>query len=256
MMSERSRSLLHLDGVSRAFGALRAVDGVSLAVREGERRAIIGPNGAGKTTLFNVISGELPASEGRITLAGRDITRMSAHRRAAAGLGRTYQITNLFPRLTVEENLLLAVRGLGTRKFSLFGAGRPRAAEAEAVERALAESGMTDRRETPAHLLSYGEQRELELAVALATNPRLLLLDEPAAGLSPAERGTIAERIRALPAEMTVVLIEHDMGLALGLAEYVTCLYFGQVLVEGRPDEIRANAKVQEVYLGTAHRHA
>ncbi len=255
-MAESSEVMLQLDRVSRAFGALRAVDGVSLVVRPGERRAIIGPNGAGKTTLFNVISGELPASAGRIRLAGRDITRMSAHRRAAAGLGRTYQITNLFPRLTVEENLLLAVRGLGTRKFSLFGAAHPRSEEAAAVERALGESGMTARRRAPASLLSYGEQRELELAVALATNPRLLLLDEPAAGLSPAERGKIAQRIRGLPSDMTVVLIEHDMNLALGLAEAVTCLYFGQVLVEGRPDEIRANAKVQEVYLGTAHRHA
>lgn len=255
-MAEPSEAMLQLDQVSRAFGALRAVDGVSLVVRPGERRAIIGPNGAGKTTLFNVISGELPASAGRIRLAGRDITRMSAHRRAAAGLGRTYQITNLFPRLTVEENLLLAIRGLGPRKFSLFGAARPRPEEAEAVERALRESGMTARRRAPASLLSYGEQRELELAVALATNPRLLLLDEPAAGLSPAERGKIAQRIRELPSDMTVVLIEHDMNLALGLAEAVTCLYFGQVLVEGRPDEIRANAKVQEVYLGTAHRHA
>jgi branched-chain amino acid transport system ATP-binding protein len=255
-MQERGDSILRLDGVSRLFGALRAVDGVHLRVRPGERRAIIGPNGAGKTTLFNVISGELPASAGRLAFAGRDITRISAHRRAALGLGRTYQITNLFPRLTVEENLMLAVRGLSARKFSLFGSGRPVGGEVEAVGRALEESGMRDRRDSPARLLSYGEQRELELAVALATNPRLLLLDEPAAGLSPAERGTIAERIRSLPAEMTVVMIEHDMGLALGLAEFVTCLYFGQVLVEGRPDEIRANPKVQEVYLGTAHRHA
>jgi branched-chain amino acid transport system ATP-binding protein len=245
-----------LEGVSRTFGALRAVDGVRLGVRAGERRAIIGPNGAGKTTLFNVISGELPASEGRIEFDGRDITRLSAHRRAAAGLGRTYQITNLFPRLTVEENLLLAVRGVSSRKFSLFGTGRADGAEIEAVERALEESGMTDRRSAPVRLLSYGEQRELELAMALATNPRLLLLDEPAAGLSPAERTTIAQRIRALPAGVTLILIEHDMGLALGLAEYVTCLYFGQVLVEGKPDEIRANPKVQEVYLGTAHGHA
>jgi branched-chain amino acid transport system ATP-binding protein len=255
-MASRSDAILRLDGVSRTFGALRAVDGVSLGVQTGERRAIIGPNGAGKTTLFNVISGELPASEGRIELDGRDITRLSAHRRAAAGLGRTYQITNLFPRLTVEENLLLAVRGVSPRKFSLFGSGSAGGAEVEAVERALEESGMADRRSAPVRLLSYGEQRELELAMALATNPRLLLLDEPAAGLSPAERTTIAQRIRALPAGVTLILIEHDMGLALGLAEYVTCLYFGQVLVEGKPDEIRANPKVQEVYLGTARGHA
>ena len=249
-MPTRPDPILHLQGVSCLFGALRAVDGVSLAVLPGERRAIIGPNGAGKTTLFNLISGELPISAGRITFAGQNITRIGAHRRAAAGLGRTYQITNLFPRLTVEETLLLGVRGLGARKFSLFGSGRPTVSEAEAVERALTDAGLQDRRAMPARLLSYGEQRELELALALASGPRLLLLDEPAAGLSPAERSTIADRIRRLPAHVTVVLIEHDMSLALGLAEYVTCLYFGQVLVEGPPEVIQANARVQEVYLG------
>jgi len=244
--------ILRLEGVSRFFGALRAVDRVSLIVRRGERRAIIGPNGAGKTTLFNLISGELPVSTGRITFAGRNITRMSAHRRTAAGLGRTYQITNLFPRLTVEETLLLGVRGLTTRKYALFGDGRSTPTEAAAVARGLELAGLADRRMSPVHLLSYGEQRELELALALASSPQLLLLDEPAAGLSPAERNAIADRIRNLPAETTLLLIEHDMSLALGLAETVTCLYFGQVLVEGSPDLIQGNARVQEVYLGAA----
>ncbi len=244
--------ILKLEGVSRHFGALRAVDQVNLTVRRGERRAIIGPNGAGKTTLFNVISGELPVSAGRITFAGRDVTRMSAHRRTAAGLSRTYQITNLFPRLTVEETLLLGVRGLAARKYALFASGRPAPAEAAAVARGLEMAGLADRRDSPVHLLSYGEQRELELALALTSAPHLVLLDEPAAGLSPAERHAIAARIRNLPSDTTLLLIEHDMGLALGLAETVTCLYFGQVLVEGPPDAIQANARVQEVYLGAA----
>jgi len=246
--------MLQLDQVSRAFGALRAVDGVSLVVRPGERRAIIGPNGAGKTTLFNVISGELPASAGRIRLAGRDITRLSAHRRAAAGLGRTYQITNLFPRLTVAENLLLAVRGLGARKFSLFGAARPRPKEAQAVERALRESGMAARRRTPASLLSYGEQRELELAVALATTPRLLLLDEPAAGMNPKETGELDALITRIRDEdgVSILIIEHDMKLVMSISDRIYVLDYGRLIAQGTPREVASNPNVIKAYLGEA----
>ena len=248
-----AEALLQLENVSVTFGALRAVDGVSLAVAPGERRAIIGPNGAGKTTLFNAIAGEVKISSGKICLDGRDVTRLRTHRRAALGMGRTYQITNLFGGLTVEENLRLAVRGSSTRKFSLLGDETPRGAEAERVEAALAASGMAVRRSAMTRTLSYGEQRQLELALALASKPHLLLLDEPAAGLSPAERVRMAEIIRALPRELTLVLIEHDMDLALGLVDFVTCLHFGQVLIEDKPEAIRANVKVQEVYLGTPH---
>jgi len=243
--------LLRLHRVSVAYGALRAVDGVSIAVAAGERRAIIGPNGAGKTTLFNAIAGELSCSSGSIELLGQDITGLRVHRRAALGIGRTYQITNLFGDLTVEENVRLAVRGPGRRKFSLFGRDRVRSdGEREAVEGALAVAGIAARRETITRTLSYGEQRQLELALALAGRPRLLLLDEPAAGLSAAERARMAQIIRDLPADLSMVLIEHDIELALGLTDYVTCLHFGQVLTEGKPDAIRSDAKVQEVYLG------
>jgi branched-chain amino acid transport system ATP-binding protein len=248
--------LLRLDGVSVAYGALRAVDGVSLAVQTGERRAIIGPNGAGKTTLFNAIAGELSCSSGRIEFLGQDITGLRVHRRAALGIGRTYQITNLFGDLTVEENVRLAVRGSGRRKFSLFGRDRLRGGDEQpAVEGALAVAGIQKRRDTATRALSYGEQRQLELALALAGKPRLLLLDEPAAGLSAAERSRMAQIIRELPADLSMVLIEHDIELALGLTDYVTCLHFGQVLIEGKPDAIRGDAKVQEVYLGRP-RHA
>jgi branched-chain amino acid transport system ATP-binding protein len=243
--------LLRLERVTVAYGALRAVDGVSLLVGAGERRAIIGPNGAGKTTLFNAIAGEVPCSGGRIELQGHDITRLPVHRRAALGLGRTYQITNLFGALTVEQNVRLALRGQGRRKFSLFGRDGPHDAEEQsAIERALAVAGIEKRRDAVTRTLSYGEQRQLELALALAGRPRLLLLDEPAAGLSAAERARMARIIRDLPADLSMVLIEHDIELALGLTDHVTCLHFGQVLTEGSPDAIRNDEKVQEVYLG------
>jgi branched-chain amino acid transport system ATP-binding protein len=245
--------LVALQSVAVTFGALRAVDDVSLAVAAGERRAVIGPNGAGKTTLFNALAGVLPASEGRIMLRSRDITRLRMHKRAALGIGRTFQITNLFAGLTVEENLQLGAQGLSPRKFALFGDGRPDAAEAAAIEQGLRDSGLADKRDHVTRALSYGEQRQLELALALVNKPHLLLLDEPAAGLSPAERVKMAALIRGLPRDVTLILIEHDMDLALGLVDFVTCLHFGRVLCEGAPDAIRTDARVQEVYLGTPH---
>ncbi len=246
-------ALLELDRVGVHFGGLRAVDGVSLAVDAGKRRAIIGPNGAGKTTLFNAITGELRLSAGVVRFEGRDISRRRPDQRAALGLSRTFQITNLFPGLPVEENVKLAVRALSRRKFSLFGRGAVHADERDRVDDTLEGSGLASRRSHLVRNLSYGEQRQLELAMALTGRPKLLLLDEPAAGLSPAERVSIARIINALPRELTLVLIEHDIDLALGLVDFVTCMCDGQVLVEGTPDEIRANAKVQEVYLGKPH---
>jgi branched-chain amino acid transport system ATP-binding protein len=236
-----------------SFGALRAVDAISLGVREGERRAIIGPNGAGKTTLFNAIAGEVPVSRGSVRFAGRDVTRLRTHRRAALGIGRTYQITNLFPGLTVEENVRLAVQSLDRRKFSMLGSAMPKGAEAERVDETLMTSGLAARRRDPTRTLSYGEQRQLEFALALASKPALLLLDEPAAGLSAAERLVMAATISALPRTLTLVLIEHDIELALSLVDHVTCMHNGTVLVEGSPDAIRANERVQQVYLGKPH---
>lgn len=250
-----AEAALALEGVAVAFGALRAVDGVSLAVPAGERRAIIGPNGAGKTTLFQAISGMVRATAGRIHFAGEDITALSPHRRARRGIARTFQITNLFPSLTVRENLMLALRGLSGRKFSLLGTPRPSAAEAERADSALAAAHLPHRAAAPVQALSYGEQRQVELALAIASRPRLLLLDEPAAGLSPHERAMVGDVIRGLPREITVVLIEHDMDLVLGLVDRVTCLHEGRVLAEASPAEIRHNEAVQEVYLGRP-RHA
>ena len=250
-----SEPILTLSDVVVAFDALRAVDGVSLTVPRGQRRAIIGPNGAGKTTLFNAIAGILPPTAGRIAFDGHDVTRLPPHRRAWLGVSRTFQITNLFPHLSVADNMLLALRGRSRRKFSLFGKPDVDSAEAPQVAAALEAVRIAARADVMVKDLSYGEQRQLEIALSLVTSPRLLLLDEPAAGLSPSERTMVAGIIRSLERDITVVLIEHDMDLALGLVDLVTCMFEGRVLVEQSPDEIRRNKQVQEVYLGHP-RHA
>jgi branched-chain amino acid transport system ATP-binding protein len=247
--------ILTLTDVVVAFDALRAVDGVSLTVPRGQRRAIIGPNGAGKTTLFNAIAGAIVPSSGRIVFDGQAVTRLPPHRRAQLGISRTFQITNLFPSLSVRDNMVLALRGRSARKFSLFGAPDTDSAEASRIATALGAARIASRADVTVKELSYGEQRQLEIALSLVTTPRLLLLDEPAAGLSPSERSMVADIIRSLDRDITVVLIEHDMDLALGLVDLVTCLFEGRILVEEPPDGIRRNAKVQEVYLGKP-RHA
>jgi branched-chain amino acid transport system ATP-binding protein len=251
-----SSFILELDHVSVRFDALKAVDDVSLRIKRGERRAIIGPNGAGKTTLFNAITGVTMPTSGQVKFDERDITRLPPHRRAACGISRTFQITNLFPTLTVRENMELAVRGLGARKFSLLGTSASTSDERSQIGRALGLSRIASRSNALVSELSYGEQRQLEMAMALVPNPRLLLLDEPAAGLSPAERIIVTDIIRSLPAEITIVLIEHDMDLILSLVDWVTCLNNGQFLAEGAPADIRTNADIQNVYLGKARHHA
>ncbi|TCT01075.1 ABC transporter ATP-binding protein [Aquabacter spiritensis] len=247
---------LALDAVTVQFGALRAVDEVSLRVRKGERRAIIGPNGAGKTTLFNAITGVVRATTGKVLFEGADVTRTAIHERARRGMSRTFQITNLFPNLTVAENMRLALRGLSPRKFSLLGSPALNSEEAGRADRALEVSRLGARRDSRVKEMSYGEQRQLEMAMALAAQPRLLLLDEPAAGLSPSERVIVSDIIRALPRDLTLVLIEHDMDLVLSLVDYVTVLNNGKLLVEAPPAEIRLNKDVQDVYLGKARHHA
>ena len=233
-----------------AFGALRAVDGVTMSVPQGERRAIIGPNGAGKTTLFNAATGILRPTAGTHRVRRKRHHALPPYRRARLGISRTFQITNLFPTLAVADNMALAVRGLTARKFSLFGAPTLDAKEARQIERALGAVRLSDRADAPVKELSYGEQRQLEIALALVAEPRMLLLDEPAAGLSPSERTMVADIIRSLPRELTVLLIEHDMDLALGLVDRVTCMHEGRIIAEEVPDMIRRNALVQEVYLG------
>jgi branched-chain amino acid transport system ATP-binding protein len=241
---------LELDGVSKHFGGLRAVDGVGLAVRPGERRALIGPNGAGKTTLFNLISGALPVSSGRISLFGRDVTHAPAHHRAAHGLARTFQITNLFPDLTVRENCLLAIQAHTRSRFAMLrpvGLFDDLQTRARATLEAVGLTGIVD---AVVRNLSHGEQRQLEIALALAGRPRLLLLDEPTAGLSPAESRLMAGLLARLDPAITVLMIEHDMDIALELSPHVTVLHYGCVIADGSRDEVRADPQVREIYLG------
>jgi len=247
---------LELEAVSVQFGGLKAVDNVSIRVRRGERRAVIGPNGAGKTTLFNAVTGVVRPTGGRVLFDGHDITREPVHARAQAGISRTFQITNLFPSLTVAENMRLAVRGLSPRKYSLFGSSALDGEEAARVEAAIGLSRLHRRLDVLVKELSYGEQRQLEMAMTLACRPKLLLLDEPAAGLSPTERVIVSDIIRSLPRDITMVLIEHDMELALSVVDWVTCLNNGRLLTEASPADIRSNEEVQAVYLGKARTHA
>ncbi len=241
---------LAVEGLTHDFGGLRALDRVSFAAGVGERLVIVGPNGAGKTTLFNLVTGLLRPSAGRIRLFDAEVTGLKPHRRARLGLGRTFQITTLFPRLTVGESVLLAVQGADCARFALH---RPVTAYPhllERTERLLEEWSLADRRDAPTQRLSYGEQRQVELLLALAGAPRVLLLDEPTAGLSPAETRSVAAMIRRFPRELTVLLIEHDMDVALDLADRVIVLHQGQVLAQGSRDEIRRDARVAEIYLG------
>ena len=242
---------LVLENVSRAFGGLRAVDGVSLTIRSGERRAVLGPNGAGKTTLFNLVSGELAATGGRILFFDADITRLPPHRRAALGVARTFQITRLFPNLSVVENMLVASEALDRRKFTMH---RPLGSYGDLVRRAadlMEQFGLTALQHERVRTLAYGDQRKLEVALAMAGRPRLLLLDEPMAGLSAAERDTIQALLAKLDPAIAVLLIEHDVDVAFGFAETVTVLAQGRVLADGPKAEVTANPAVQEIYLGT-----
>ncbi len=241
---------LVLENVSRDFGGLRAVDGVNLVIRPGERHAVIGPNGAGKTTLFNLISGELSATQGRVLFDGRDITRLAPHQRATRGMARTFQITRLFLNLTVLENLLVASQALDARKFTMH---RPLTSYGDLQEKVaslLNDFGLGALRDELARNISYGDQRKLEVALSMASRPRLLLLDEPMAGLSSIESRSMQQLLHNLDPSIAVLLIEHDMDMAFAFAERVTVLCQGRVLTGGHRDDIRANREVQEIYLG------
>ncbi len=244
-------ALLRVERLSRHFGALAALNGVSLAVEPEERRAIIGPNGAGKTTLFNLITGHLAPTAGRIVFGGRPLTGLRPHAIARRGISRSFQRTNVFPRLTVLENLRLAAAADGRGSYDLLGSVR-RLARPLARARQVAEAvGLADRLEAPAAELSYGEQRQLEVGIALATAPQLLLLDEPTAGMSPEETQRMTRLLAALPRAVTLLIIEHDMDVVFSLADRITVLHYGEVLSEGPPEAVRADTRVYEVYLGT-----
>ncbi len=239
---------LHIQSLKKAFGGLPAINDVSLSVAEGERRLIIGPNGAGKTTLFNLVTGDLPSDGGEIRMFEKNITRFATHRRVHLGLARTYQIITLFPKDTLEHNIVLSLMGLSSQRWQVFRSAKNRFIEdARSV---LALVGLERLAHRPVSEVAYGEKRRLEIAMALAQKPRLLLLDEPLAGLSREERGAVKQLIAAIPRETTVVMIEHDMDTALDMAERITVLHYGRVIVEGTRQQVVADPKTREVYLG------
>ena len=246
-----SAPVLELKGLSRSFGGLRAVDDVTLKIMRGDRKAIIGPNGAGKTTLFNLITGIFPASSGQILLFGKDVTRWPSHRRTAMGMARTFQVTHLFPRLTVLDNVLLAIAGLRRAKFvmwRLLSSYSEMYAKAHAL---LTRSGFLERKDIPVRFLSHGEQRQLEIVLGLASDPKILLLDEPAAGLSSGESTEMSNFLRGLDPDLAILLIEHDMDVVFDVADEISVLHFGQVLETGTAAQIHASKRVQEIYLGS-----
>jgi branched-chain amino acid transport system ATP-binding protein len=249
--AERAEPILQLRGIGRRFGGVVALADVDLRVGAGERRAILGPNGAGKTTLFNLISGEFPPSAGTVELFGRDVTGAPARTRARMGLSRTFQTSRLFAGLSVEDNLYLAVLGVGQGHLRLVNAKRD--ADMRDKARAMGETvGLADRLDTLVAELSHGEQRQLEVGMARVAAPKLMMLDEPAAGLSRVERVNLTEMLLKLDPDVTLILIEHDMDVALRVAEWVTMMHDGRVIVEGTPDEIRANERVHALYLGSS----
>jgi branched-chain amino acid transport system ATP-binding protein len=247
---QKEEPCIRIEHLTKSFGGLMAVKNVSLKVAPGEHRAILGPNGAGKTTFFNLVAGVLPPTQGKIYFHGEDITRLPCHKRAHRGMARTFQITNLFFNLPVIENILLAVQALEKTKFSLLRSINAYPHLYEKGLEMLTEVGLQDVKDEVISNLSYGMQRQIEILLALTREPRLLLLDEPTAGLSPAEASIMVEMLKKLPSAITMMIIEHDMDVAFELAESITVLHFGEVLAEGSNAEIRANEEVQKIYLG------
>jgi branched-chain amino acid transport system ATP-binding protein len=241
---------LRVENVCRNFGGLWAVDGVNLEIGLGERRALIGPNGAGKTTLFNIISGMIGPSTGKVYVFGTDVTPLPPHKRVALGLGRTYQITNLFLKLTVIENLLLSLKSVDKTKRTFLKPLTSHKHLCAHAESLMGQAGMWEKRNITVSTLSYGEQRRLEVLMALAQEPKLLLLDEFSSGLSHEETISLISMLKALPKDITLLLIEHDMDVAFELATRFTVLHLGKVFAEGDQKEIRSNPRVQEIYFG------
>jgi len=241
--------MIEIRDLRRSFGGVQALDGVTLTVREGERRAVIGPNGAGKTTLINVLAGEVPPTRGELRLGGAEITRLRPWQRARLGLARVYQRTELFAPLSARENVALAVAARAG-PYRPFGA--PPRTEYVAADAMLERVGLAGREAAAARTLSHGERRQLELAVALAQRPRVLLLDEPTAGMSPAETARITELISGLDRALTILIIEHDMDVVFRLADRISVLHEGRVIADGTASEIRGDVRVHDVYLGKA----
>ena len=251
-LSSTGAYALELEGVGRHFGALVALADINLRVGAGERRAVLGSNGAGKTTLFNAVTGDFPPTSGRIRFFGEDVTVFPVQERIRRGLRRTYQISQLFGGLTVIDSIFVACRGVSRGRLSLARPARDDATMAQAHLIAHAVR-LDDILETPVSVLSHGQQRQLEIALALSGAPRFILFDEPAAGLSPSERRDLVEILNALPAHIGYIIIEHDLDVALRVSSYVTMMHNGRIFKEGAPEEIENDEEVQAIYLGAAH---
>jgi branched-chain amino acid transport system ATP-binding protein len=239
-----------LDVIAKRYGSVVAVDDVSLTVAAGTRHAVIGPNGAGKSTLFALVAGTIRPSSGRVRLFGEDVSRLRDHQRARRGLAKTFQHSSVFPTMTLQENALLAAERRHGRPGRAFG--RHTGAAAEAASAALDRVGLAGRAQVRADLLSHGERRQLEVALALALHPRVILFDEPTAGMSAAETTRFVDMVRALPRDITILIIEHDLDVVFSLADRVSVLHLGALIADGSPEEIRASELVQRTYLGTA----
>jgi branched-chain amino acid transport system ATP-binding protein len=245
-----AESLLSVRSLTKRFGAVRASDDFSLEVARGELHALIGPNGAGKTTALNQLSGELLPDSGQVYFDGRRITRLATHRRARLGLARSYQITSIFERLTVRENLSLSIQAHNGHSFRFWRKAAHDPAILRAIEPALARVGLEDRSDIPAANLSHGEKRQLEVGMALAGHPKMLLLDEPYAGMGPGGAVELTKLIRRLKADVTILLVEHDMRAVFALSDRITVLVYGRAVASGTPEEIRQNPLVRQAYLG------
>jgi len=246
----RVDTLLEIDGLTKRFGGVIASDAISLGVRRGELHAIIGPNGAGKTTLIGQLAGEIAPDAGRIRFEGGDVTALPTYRRSQIGLARSFQITSLFLDFTTLDNVALAVQAHAGHSFHFWRSARGEADLRGPARAALARVGLAERRNVLVSNLSHGEHRQLEIAMALATTPRLLLLDEPMAGMGPEESARMVKTLRELKRELTILLIEHDMEAVFALADRITVLVYGRIIASGSPEAIRANAEVRQAYLG------
>jgi branched-chain amino acid transport system ATP-binding protein len=249
-MGQAMADLLRVANLAKRFGGIVATDDLNFGVAEGELHAVIGPNGAGKTTLIAQLSGQLSPDSGRIHFAGNDITAVPMHARSALGLARSFQITSLFLDLSVLDNVALAVQAHAGHSFHFWRNARREAELRDPARAALARVGLGTRADLPASALSHGEHRQLELAMALASSPRMLLLDEPMAGLGPEESTRMVTMLRELKKELTILLVEHDMEAVFALADRITVLVYGRVIATGKPDDIRGNAQVRDAYLG------
>jgi branched-chain amino acid transport system ATP-binding protein len=241
---------LRVEGVSKDFGGVHAVSDVSFIVEAGERLVIIGPNGAGKTTLFNLINGQLSPTNGRIYFAGHDITTMPTHRRANFGQARSFQIISLFLNLTVLDNALLGLHGTKHSRLDMFRSMKSYRNLLADAQESLEAAVLWDKRDELVKNLAYGEQRRLEIALSLASKPKLLMLDEPSSGLTRDEGSEVIDLIKNLGPTITILIVDHDMDLVFGVAERIIVLHYGQIIADGRPEEIRAEPRVREIYMG------